>query len=238
MFIPLHDINPLRSIRFPFVTYAVMFLCTANFLVFQSGLVVDAAYGSAVSFGVIPLELFQHLGLGNTLAIAQEPLALVPEPLTLFTYTFMHGGWMHLIGNLLFLWVFADNVEDDLGHTRFAVFYLLCGAGGAIAHAASAPASTVPLVGASGAIAGVVAAYVIFHPSAKVWVLLLGRLPLKLSAVWAVAGWLVFQIASVALLDDKYTAWWAHIGGFATGAVLTPMLRRRDEPLVDRNLPA
>ena len=221
MFVPLHDINPLRRIRAPVVTYTLIAACTVIFVLFQS---VDAEY-AALGFGVIPAEF--RLG-------ALPTIAAIPEPLTFITYTFVHGGWMHLIGNMLFLWVFGDNVEDAMGHGRFLGFYMVAGSAGALAHAASAPYSGVPLVGASGAIAGVVAAYVILHPCVKVWVLLLARLPLKISAMWAIAGWVVFQIGGVLLDTERDTAWWAHIGGFAAGALLIPVMRRPGVPLFDR----
>jgi membrane associated rhomboid family serine protease len=232
MFIPLYDVNPLRTIHRPYVTYALMLATIASFVLFKSGLMVsggDAA--SAAAFGVIPAEFHQHAGLRDT-------FALVPEPFTFITYQFVHGGWMHLIGNMLFLWVFGDNVEDAMGHLRFLLFYLLAGIGAALAHATASPLSDVPLVGASGSIAGVVAAYLILHPRVKVWVLLLMRLPIKISAVWAIGGWLVFQFVMLVAGGDHSTAWWAHIGGFATGAVLLPVMRRPGVPLFDRGLTA
>jgi membrane associated rhomboid family serine protease len=158
--------------------------------------------------------------------------------LTLITYMFLHGGWMHLIGNMLFLWVFGDNVEDAMGHGRFLAFYLLAGIAGGLAHTLSGPTSTVPLVGASGAIAGVVAAYLMLHPRVKLWVLVLGRFPLKVSAVWAIGAWAAFQVVMLLVASDHTTAWWAHIGGFAAGAVLLPIMRKPGVALFDRDLPA
>jgi len=231
MFIPLHDINPLRRIRTPVVTYALLVSCILIYVVFQSGLVVEAHRASVIGFGMIPLEL--RFGSGM-----RQHLAVVPEPLTLVTYMFIHGGWMHLIGNMLFLWVFGDNVEDAMGHLRFLVFYLLAGIAGGLAHVASAPGSTIPMVGASGAIAGVVAAYVMLHPRVKVWVLVLGRIPLKISAMWAIGAWIIFQVAMLLDASDHTTAWWAHLGGLAAGAVLILFMRRPGVPLFDRDLPA
>jgi rhomboid family protein len=229
MFIPLYDINPLRTIRWPYVTYGLLLATVTSFVVFQSGLMIQADAASAASFGVIPAEFLLRTGLRDTFAV-------IPEPLTLLTYVFVHGSWMHLIGNMLFLWVFGDNVEDDMGHARFLAFYFLCGVGAALAHATVSPASDIPLVGASGSIAGIVAAYVILHPRVKLWVLLLMRLPVKISAVWAIGGWLVFQVAMLFMSGDHTTAWWAHIGGFITGAVLVPVMRRPGVPLFDRGL--
>ena len=150
---------------------------------------------------------------------------------------FLHGGWMHLIGNMLFLWVFGDNVEDAMGHGRFLVFYLLCGAAGGLAHAFAAPTSEAPLIGASAAVAGTLSAYLILHPRVKLWVLFLGRIPLKLSAMWVIGAWIAFQFFNLFVALDEETSYWAHIGGLVAGAVLIPFMRRPDVPLFDQGLP-
>ena len=229
MFIPLYDTNPLRTIRAAYVTRALILTTTAIFVLFQSGLVFDDAVFSEVGFGVIPAEA--RLGAG-----LRDVYGVVPESVTFVTYMFVHAGWMHLIGNMLFLWVFGDNVEDAMGHVRFIVFYFACGAGAALAHAAAAPNSEVPLVGASGAVAGAVAAYVMLHPRVKLWVLLFMRIPLKISAIWAIGGWLLFQVANVFVTSQHSTAWWAHIGGFAAGALLIVVMRRPGVPLFGRTV--
>jgi membrane associated rhomboid family serine protease len=131
-------------------------------------------------------------------------LILVPEPVTLLTYMFMHGGWLHLASNLLFLWVFADNIEDAYGHFGFLAFYLLCGVSAAAAHILIFPDSQVPLVGASGAVAGVLGSYLVLFPKARVWILVFMRLPIRISAYWALVGWLGFQVFAVALAEDEY----------------------------------
>jgi membrane associated rhomboid family serine protease len=190
-------------------------------------LVVQAENISIAGFGVIPAEVFLPPAL-------RDPFSVVPQPLTFVTYLFVHGNWMHLIGNMLFLWVFGDNVEDAMGHWRFLIFYILCGVGAALAHVAMSASSNVPLVGASGSIAGIIAAYVILYPRVKVWVLLLLRVPIKISAFWAIGGWLMFQVGNVLYSSDHATAWWAHIGGFATGALLILILRRPEVPLFGR----
>jgi membrane associated rhomboid family serine protease len=153
----------------------------------------------------------------------------IPEPLTYVTYSFLHGGWLHLIVNMLFLWVFADNVEDAFGHGAFVILYLLCAIGAALVHTLLAPQSDAPLIGASGAVAGVLGAYVLLYPRARVWVLLFMRLPLPIPALYVVIGWLVLQFVSLYLSrpDDVSVAWWAHIGGFASGFALTLLLRSR-----------
>jgi membrane associated rhomboid family serine protease len=231
MFIPLYDFNPLRTIKTPGVTRALIVFTVIVFLVFQSGLVIDAQMASVGMFGVIPAEL--HLGPG-----LRSELVFVPEPLTLVSYMFLHGGWVHLIGNMLFLWVFGDNVEDAMGHARFLVFYLLCGAAGGIAHALANPSSEAPLIGASAAVAGTLGAYLILHPKVKLWVLVLGRIPLKVNALWAIGAWILFQLVNLFFALDQETAYWAHLGGLLAGAVLIPFMRRSDVPLFDRGLPA
>jgi membrane associated rhomboid family serine protease len=142
---------------------------------------------------------------------------------------FLHAGWMHLISNMLFLWVFADNVEDAFGHWGFLVFYLICGIAGALAHTFLQPSSHAPLIGASAAVSGVLGAYIVLFPKARVWILLLMRLPLRIPAIWVLGGWFVFQIVSlvIATEEDVSVAWWAHIGGFVVGAILTYLLRSR-----------
>jgi membrane associated rhomboid family serine protease len=231
MFIPLYDYNALRTIKTPIVTRTLIAISVIVFVVFESGLVVDAQMASVGAFGVIPAEF--HLGTG-----LRSELAVIPESLTFVSYMFLHGGWMHLIGNMLFLWVFGDNVEDAMGHARFIGFYLLCGAAGGMAHAFVNPTSEAPLIGASAAVAGTLSAYLILHPRVKLWVLVLGRIPLKISAMWVIGAWVIFQFVSLFVALDRETAYWAHIGGLAAGAVLIPFFRRPDVPLFDRGLPA
>jgi membrane associated rhomboid family serine protease len=229
VFVPLYDINPIRYIRYPYVTWALIAANVFVFVVFQSGFALEPDDRAAVLFGVTPSQL----GIGARLPSGYGRL---PEELTLFTYMFLHGGWLHLIGNMLFLWVFGDNVEDDMGHVRFLVFYLLCGIAGGLAHSVSVPASTVPLVGASGAIAGIVAAYLMLHPRVKIWCLVLMRIPLKLSASWILGAWIALQLLNVAVGTADDTAWWAHVGGLIAGALLVLVMRRPGVELWDLGL--
>ena len=136
--------------------------------------------------------------LFGTAALPQG-LPLVPEPITLVTSLFLHGSFLHLAGNMLFLWVFGDNVEDGMGHARFLVFFLLCGIAACLAHCLMNPLSTAPLIGASGAIAGVVAAYLILYPRVKIWALFFGRLPLQVPAMYAIGFWFLLQFGSAFL---------------------------------------
>ena len=233
VFIPISDDNPLRVIRLQWVTIS---LIAANVLVFLLELLGDGE-GQAVivSFAVVPSELFQVQSLPGG---ALTPGPQVPEWLTLITYQFLHGGILHLVSNMLFLWVFGDNVEDAMGHLRFLVFYLLCGVAGGLAHAAFLPASQFPLIGASGAVAGVIAAYLMLHPRVRVWVLALRFVPLRVPAVWVLGFWVVMQFVMVVLAPADGVAWWAHVGGMAAGAVLILFMRRPGVPLFDRGLVA
>lgn len=219
MFVPLHDNTPLKVIRFQFVTLAIIIGNVVIFLMtgaFQSDLFLANV---ATSFGVVPSDI--------TLGIPQSP---VPEPLTFVTYMFLHAGWIHLISNMLFLWVFADNVEDAFGYFAFTLFYLLCGMAGALAHVMMTPDSPAPLIGASGAVSGIIGAYVLLYPKARIWILLFYRIPLRISAIWVLGGWFLLQVFSVLTAgtdSDVQVAWWAHIGGFFAGLVITLVLRSR-----------
>ncbi len=196
MFVPLYDYNPMRHVIRPYVTYLLIAANVLVYLVFQSDLVLQIGDRAAMLFGVTP----QEIGVGARLPRGYGAL---PEEVTLVTYMFLHGGWLHLIGNMLFLWVFGDNVEDAMGHLRFLAFYLLCGIAGGLAHYFSMRNSNVPLVGASGAIAGIIAAYLMLHPSAKMWVLAFGRIPLKLSAIWVLGAWVAVQAINVLAQDRR-----------------------------------
>jgi membrane associated rhomboid family serine protease len=231
VFIPVSDDNPLRSIRVPGVTYG---LIAANVVVFALQVIGTADGGAAMlaSFALIPTELL-HVGVpGGVEPIPGGALA-VPAWLTLITYQFLHGGILHLFFNMLFLWVFGDNVEDAMGHVRFLVFYLLSGVAGGLAHAFFMASSSLPLVGASGAIAGVIAAYLMLHPRVRVWVLAFRILPLRLPAAVVLGVWALWQVVMVVAATNDGTAWWAHVGGLAAGAVLVLFMRRPGVPLFD-----
>jgi membrane associated rhomboid family serine protease len=135
---------------------------------------------------------------------------------------------------MLFLWVFGDNIEDAMGHSRFIMFYLMCGIFAAVLHSWMNPASDLPLIGASGAVAGVISAYLILHPKVKIWVLALWRIPIRITAVWALGIWIVAQFGNLLFESEENVAWWAHIGGLLAGAVLILFMRRRGVVLFDR----
>lgn len=231
MFIPIFDDNPLRSIRFQWVTVGLIALNVIEFL-FQSAGTNQAA---VASFAIVPSEFFQVGPFGGS---AHGPLDVfpIPESYTFLTYMFIHGDIIHLSSNMLFLWVFGDNVEDAMGHVRFLVFYLLCGIIAGLTHAYMLPDSQAPLIGASGAVAGVVSAYLLLHPRVRVWILAFRFIPLKISAAFALGAWILTQLVMVLIPQAGQVAWWAHIGGIVAGAVLVLVLRRPGVPLFDRRL--
>ena len=229
VFIPLSDDNPLRSIRFQWVTVGLIALNVLAFL-WQNG---QAGGAVAASFALVPSELSQ-VGLFGGPAWGPNDRLGVPEGYTLVTYQFLHGDILHLLSNMLFLWVFGDNVEDAMGHIKFLIFYLLCGIAGGLAHAWMLPGSKLPLIGASGAVAGVIAAYLILHPRVLVWVLAFRFIPLRIQAVWVLGVWVATQLLMVLLNQPDQVAWWAHIGGMAAGAILILFMRRPGVPLFDR----
>ncbi len=231
MFVPLHDENALKSIRFQYVTIG---LIVANVIVFAFEM-LGLPEAAIASFAIIPAELVSTAG---ALAPGDTPTqnVAVPERLTLVSYMFFHGDIFHLAGNMLFLWVFGDNVEDAMGHAKFLVFYLLCGVIAGLAHTFMMPGSPNPLIGASGAVAGVIAAYLMLHPRVRVWVLAFQFIPLRLSAAVVLGVWIVTQFIMILLPEIGPVAWWAHIGGLVAGAALIVVLKRPDVALFDRGL--
>ena len=219
---PLHDDNPTRHT--PFVTIALIVGCTLVFL-WQTSLDPYGQRHAVFALGAIPAVLF------DTARLPPE-LELVPPWATAFTSMFMHGGWMHLIGNMLYLWIFGNNVEDSMGPVRFTVFYLVCGVLALVAHAAPYPTSQVPLVGASGAVSGVLGAYLLLYPHARVLVAIPFGIfihTMRIRAVWVLGGWFLLQLLNSAMMGSSGggVAWGAHVGGFLAGAVLIPFFKHR-----------
>ncbi|HDH09307.1 MAG TPA: rhomboid family intramembrane serine protease [Chloroflexi bacterium] len=221
--IPLRDDVP--SERLPIVTYGIIGL---NLLVFLWELSLGPALTRTVRLlGVTPLAL-----VGGW---RDSPWVFI----TLLTSQFLHAGWVHLFGNMLYLWIFGDNVEDTMGRGRFLAFYLICGVVANLAQVAINPRSTLPLIGASGAIAGVLGAYLLLFPWARVLVAVPIFFYLRIIAVPAVlvlGTWFVTQLFSglaAITLASQVTggvAWWAHVGGFVTGMILIRFFRRRRRP--------
>ncbi|MDH3317147.1 MAG: rhomboid family intramembrane serine protease [Gammaproteobacteria bacterium] len=220
--IPLKDNNPTTLI--PFVNWTVMGLCVLVFF-WQLGLGPRGNQEAIFALGVVPAVLLQGARL-------PPEIALVPPELTIYTSMFMHGGWMHLIGNMLYLWIFGDNVEDSMGHARFIIFYLVCGTVAVFAQALPDPQSTIPMIGASGAISGVLGAYLLLHPHARVVVLVpFGFLSqvILLPAGVVLALWFGLQLLQSALTPKGVAgvAFGAHIGGFLAGMALVPLFKLR-----------
>ncbi len=231
MFVPLHDDNSLKHIEVQYVTLGLIALNLACFAAQSMGL----SFAAVTSFALTPAELI-GVGVFGGQALLSHDVVAVPEAVTVLTYMFLHGDALHLAGNLLFLWVFGDNVEDACGHFGFAVLYLACGVLAGLTHVVMQPTSVAPLIGSSGAVAGVIAAYLVLHPKVRIWVLAFKFLPLRISAFWALGGWVLLQIAMLLMPQVGPVAWWAHIGGLIAGALLIVLLRRPGVVLFDQDL--
>jgi membrane associated rhomboid family serine protease len=222
--IPLRDTT--RSHTIPYVNYLFIAICIAVFLL-ELTLDQQATDRLVSTFAVIPADIHRTLLAGD---FAVHPV------ISLFTSMFLHGGWGHILGNMLYLYVFGDNVEDRLGHRGYFFFYALCGAGAALIEAGVQGPSPVPLIGASGAIAGVLGAYFLLFPKARVLTLipLIILFPVvEISAFFFLGFWFLMQFLqgslSLGSSGEGGVAWWAHAGGFLAGAVLLPfflVLRR------------
>jgi len=213
MVFPLYDDNPLKLPVPPLVTWG---LIAVNVVVFLIQVSSDAPAANAIvaSFGATPAAIFHHASAAGSL----------PPELTLVTSMFLHGGWDHLLGNMIYLWVFGDDIEEALGRVRFIVFYFASGILAALAFAALDTRSTTPLIGASGAISGVLAAYLMLRPCAKVSVFVL-RAVVRVRAYWVIGGWVLLQLYFLGARADDGVAYGAHIGGLVAGAVLFFLLR-------------
>ena len=207
--IPLKDDNPTSGR--PIVTYFLIAICVLIFLI-QIGSQSYKTGQLFYSYGLIPSVLMGH----NQLPM---DLYAVPAFVTIFSSMFMHGGFMHLIGNMLYMWIFADNIEDNLGPVKFLIFYLLAGVGAAMTQVLMDTTSQIPMVGASGAIGGVLGAYLINHPNARVLVLIpfgfFSQL-IKIRALYVLGFWFILQFIS----SGGGVAYAAHIGGFVSGMIL------------------
>jgi membrane associated rhomboid family serine protease len=259
MLFPIGDDNQGR-LTTPFVVYAIIAVNVLVFLLLQQAMMTPQGEHFTSGYSVVPLEITSGTDLQEPVILrgvtadsrgrveqrpVQIPQAPGPSPiyLTLLTAMFMHGGWMHIIGNMLYLWIFGDNIEDNFGHGKFAIFYLVCGLAASFAQIAVDPRSVVPSLGASGAIAGVLGAYLVMFPRNRVRnIVFLGFFitTIELPAIVVLGFWIVLQIFS------QYTAsfspsthsggvaYMAHIGGFVTGLLLSFIFRSRQQR---RNLP-
>ena len=221
--IPISDDNPTRIT--PFVTWTLILACVGVYVwELQQG--PDSKV--FIQYGFMPNKLMSP-------QFEMTGVPAVPAMVSIFTSMFLHGGFWHLAGNMLYLWIFGNNIEDAMGHVRFLLFYLLCGIAAAMTMAFMDPSSGVPMVGASGAISGVLGAYMLLYPRARVTVLIplvIILYPFRVAAVWVVGVWFAMQLfsAMVSMPDSPGVAWWAHVGGFAAGIVLTPFLKSAQVP--------
>jgi membrane associated rhomboid family serine protease len=234
MVIPLHDDNPTTTR--PLVTVGIMITCVVVYVWQHLLLSHPEAERALLSYGLIPAVLSGRAELPPALDV-------IPAWSTVLTSMFMHGGIWHLAGNMLYLWIFGNNIEDAMGHVKFLVFYLLCGLAAVFAQVFPNPASEVPMVGASGAISGVLGAYMLLYPRARVllglplgFVLVqLGRFP----AIWVLAVWFLMQLGMATLTPradgEGGIAFGAHIGGFIAGLALVAFFKHRHVPLWRRH---
>ena len=222
--IPLKDDNPTSSK--PIITYCLIIICILVFLIELA----SPSYRTGeffYSYGLIPSVLLGKLKLAPSMYV-------IPAYLTIITSMFVHGGFMHLIGNMLYMWIFADNIEDSLGKVKFLIFYILCGIGAAMAQVFTDTNSQIPMVGASGAIGGVLGAYLVNYPKAKILVLIpFGFFSqiIKIKALYVLFFWFILQFINSALTNSNGggVAFAAHIGGFISGVILILFLNKKNK---------
>jgi membrane associated rhomboid family serine protease len=237
---PIRDDNP--QLQTPFATYGLIAINVLAWFLVQGFGANPALSESVCNFGLVPAELLQTLPAGTALRTGPNTVCVIgadPSWASVLTSMFMHGSWMHIIGNMWFLWIFGDNVEDSMGHAKFLIFYVLCGIAAAAAQTATNPASPIPMVGASGAIGGVMGAYILLFPRVHVHMFIflgLFATTVAVPAILMLGYWFAIQLASGFLAIGRSgggVAFWAHVGGFVAGALLVMLFR--DRQLLDRH---
>ena len=234
--IPIRDDNP--HFLTPYATYAIVGLNVLAWAWLQGFGFEPGLSRSVCTLGLVPGELLQSVAPGTQVQLGPEVYCTVtdtPAWISLFTHMFLHGSWMHIIGNMWFLWIFGDNVEESLGRLRYLAYYLLTGLCAAGLQVASAPTSVMPMVGASGAISGILAGYVLLHPRARIVTLVplvIFFTTFEIPAFWFIFIWFGLQLLNglvslQSLSQDGGVAWWAHVGGFVFGMIAITMLRRQ-----------
>lgn len=241
---PYRDENP--TVRPAIITVALIGANVLAFLLVQGAGAQEPLVSSVCNLGLIPGEILRTARPGSGVELAPGVFCLVdaaPKYWTVITSMFMHGGWFHLIGNMLFLWVFGNNIEDAMGHGKFAIFYLLCGIAAAATQTFISPHSVVPMVGASGAISGVLGAYLLLYPRVRVHTLIV--LPIYITTVafpaYVMLGyWILLQLVgglgSLSEIEKGGVAFFAHVGGFVAGMVLVRLFAS-EEVLSNRPTP-
>ena len=230
---PLRDENPTELV--PFVTFLLILANVAVWLFVQGAGSGQLFLESLCQYGAIPGAVTGAIPAGTSIELGPGATCRV-EGLgagSILTSMFMHGGWMHLIGNMWFLWVFGNNIEDSMGHFRYIIFYVLCGVLASVAHIMFAPGSTVPTVGASGAISGIMGAYMVLYPKVRVQTLIFLIVYIRiipLTAVTVLGLWFALQLFSGVIqggVGGGGVAFWAHVGGFIAGVVLIKLFARK-----------
>lgn len=224
MFLPLNDEAPTRRHFIPWVTWSIIAVCTIVFAVFQNPALLNRGEAMAIAYGLIP-------SVFNGLNTFEAGVFHVPVLLTPVTYTFLHGGWMHLVGNMLFLYIFGDNVEAEMGRVRYALFFLGVSAAAGIIYAFAMPQSDSPLIGASGGVSAVLGAYLVLHPHVKVLGLIFNVLPVRIPAFWFICSWFVLQVGHALFDPNQGVAWLAHVVGLIGGALAVLLMRLRPPSL-------
>jgi membrane associated rhomboid family serine protease len=213
MVMPLWDENPFTKPIKPWVTWGLIAINIVVFFIEASA--GDAETSMLVRYALTPAALTHPTSV----------FGMLPADISLVTYMFLHADIFHLFGNMIFLFVFGDDVEEAMGSLRFIVFYLACGIAGALVFTLSAAQSAIPLIGASGAVSGVIIAYLMLRPCAKIKVLLF-YFVFGLNAYWVIGSWVVLQFLQLASQPEDDVAYWCHVGGLISGAILFPLMRR------------
>jgi membrane associated rhomboid family serine protease len=235
---PYHDENETQ--RTPIVTMALIALNVITWISVQGAGSEQALAASVCNLGLVPAELTASVAPGTAFPMGEGLVCVVDpgrEPSHIFTSMFLHGSWMHLLGNMWFLWLFGNNIEDSMTRSRFLLFYLLSGVAAALAQVLADPQSPIPMVGASGAISGVMGAYLVLFPRVRVFTVIPLGFFLQTVALpaWAMLiYWMVLQIAGglTSIIGEQTgggVAFWAHLGGFIAGVVLVKLFERRDK---------
>lgn len=236
MFFPIYDHNPVD--RKPIVTYAIIGTNLAVWIFGQGARMVVGLYErSLCHFSLISGDLLGQIPSGTWIAMGGMycPLDGQPKFYTLITHMFLHGGWLHIIGNMWYLWIFGDNIENALGRVRFLIFYLICGLAAAAAQIATDFNSVIPMVGASGAISGVLGAYILLHPRSRIKVLIFFFMIIEVPAVIVLGFYFALQVLNGLYGMDDGIAYWAHIGGFVAGLALVKLMKKKEQKFVLRH---